>query len=65
MLYEVITPTATGKYVEQYTVDTAPVSGNIELAQQYLAAALSELGYSDVSELPAMTYMSFERNNFV
>ncbi len=56
-------PTATGKYVEQYTVDTAPVSGNIELAQQYLAAALSELGYSDVSELPAMTYMSFERDD--
>ncbi len=40
--------------------DSVPTSGDAELAQQYLAAALEELGYSDVSELPELTYLTFE-----
>ncbi len=56
-------PGTTGKYIEDYTIDTAPIQGDVTLAKEYLSKALEELGYSDVSELPQMTYISFERDD--
>lgn len=37
-----------------------PAGGDLEKAKEYLAAALAELGYSDVSELPAIRYVAME-----
>lgn len=37
-----------------------PASGDLEKAKEYLAAALAELGYSDVSELPSIRYVAME-----
>jgi oligopeptide transport system substrate-binding protein len=41
-----------GKFVDEYPVESAPLSGDVEKAKEYLALAMDELGYSDVSELP-------------
>ncbi len=54
-------PGTSGKYIEDYSVDTAPIQGDAELAKEYFDKALEELGYSDATQLPAMTYISFER----
>lgn len=51
-------------FVEEYPIDVAPVNGDEELARQYLAAALEELNYSDVSQLPTVKYLTFENANF-
>lgn len=56
-------PGTDGKYIDDYAIDTCPVEGDPELAKEYLAKALEELGYSDVSELPDMSYISFERDD--
>ena len=48
-------------YVNEYAVDTSPVKGDAGEAVKYLNAAMEELGYSDVSELPEVAYVSFER----
>jgi len=50
-------------YVNEYSVDACPVEGDAELAAEYLNAALEELGYSDVSELPELNYITFERDD--
>ncbi len=53
--------TATGKYVEEYPLESiVPVEGDREKAVEYLNLALEELGYSDVSELPEMLYLTYE-----
>ncbi len=56
-------PGQNGKYIEEYPVDTCPVQGDADLAAEYLNKALGELGYDDVSELPQMTYVTFERDD--
>jgi oligopeptide transport system substrate-binding protein len=43
-----------GKFVDEYPVEGAPLTGDVEKAQEYLAKAMEELGYSDVSELPEL-----------
>lgn len=48
-------------YVEEFALtDVAPLSGDAEAAKEYLAKALEELGYGDVSELPAIRFLTFE-----
>ena len=42
-----------GKFVDEYPVETVPLSGDVDKAKEYLAAAMEELGYSDVSQLPS------------
>ena len=49
-----------GSYVDEYPVETVPTAGDTEKAKEYLAAAMEELGYSDVSELPQLTFVSYE-----
>ncbi len=50
-------------YVEEYPLETViPLTGDIEAAKNYLAAALEELGYSDVSELPQISFLTFEND---
>lgn len=50
-------------YVDEFPLtDVVPLSGDQEQAKAYLAAALEELGYSDVSELPKLQLLSFENN---
>ncbi len=57
-------PTVSGDtFIKEYPIDVASVKGDQEQAKQYLTEALSELGYSDVSELPEMTYIGFERDD--
>lgn len=56
-------PGIDGKYIDEYAVDTCPTAGDAALANEYMAAALAELGYSDVSELPDLSYMTFERDD--
>ncbi|MGI6578000.1 MAG: peptide ABC transporter substrate-binding protein [Eubacteriales bacterium] len=47
-------------FVEDFKLDTVPVNGDVDKAKEYLQAALEELGYSSVSELPELSYLTFE-----
>ena len=47
-------------FVEDYPSTVIPGNGNYDLAKQYLNKALEELGYSSVSELPTIKYLTFD-----
>lgn len=48
-------------YVDEYQYSSEiPLNGDYDLAVEYLNKALEELGYSDVSELPQLTYLTFD-----
>ena len=49
-----------GKFVDEYPVDAVPLSGDVEKAKEYLAMAMEELGYSDVSELPQLQLITWD-----
>ena len=51
-------------YVEEFELtEVIPLNGDQDAAKAYLAAALEELGYSDVSELPKLQFLCFENEN--
>ncbi len=53
--------TGDAAYVDEYTLEnTAPLEGDAEAAVGYLNAALAELGYSDVSQLPELSFLTFD-----
>ena len=56
-------PGVSGKYINEFSVDTCPVTGDATKAKEYLAKALTELGYSSAADLPQMTYVTFERDD--
>lgn len=37
-----------------------PLSGDVDKAKEYLAAAMEELGYSDVSQLPQLELITWD-----
>ena len=47
-------------FTEDFTPNTVPAAGDVNKAKEYLDAALQELGYSSVSELPTLEYLTFE-----
>lgn len=49
-----------GKFVDEYPVETVPLSGDVDKAKEYLAAAMEELGYSDVSQLPQLELITWD-----
>ena len=49
-----------GKFVDEYPITSVPVTGDVEKAKAYLAKALEELGYSDVSQLPEMKLVTWD-----
>ncbi|MBO4992353.1 MAG: peptide ABC transporter substrate-binding protein [Firmicutes bacterium] len=49
-----------GSFVEEYPVESTPTSGDVAKAQEYLAKALEELGYTDASQLPAMNIVTWD-----
>ena len=49
-----------GKFVDEYSVETVPLSGDVDKAKEYLAAAMEELGYSDVSQLPQLELITWD-----
>jgi oligopeptide transport system substrate-binding protein len=51
-------------FEEDYPVDTVPMTGDEEAAKEYLQAALDELGYASVDELPALSYLCFENDSY-
>jgi oligopeptide transport system substrate-binding protein len=60
-----IAPSAVGKseeslYVEDTQIEGVPLSGDAEKAKEYLAAALSDLGYESADQLPKVTYLTFD-----
>jgi len=56
---------ANGKpFYLEYPVDTVPLEGNSEMANNYLKTALSELGYSSVDELPKIRLVTFAFDSF-
>lgn len=64
-----ISPSSNGdtddtRFVDDYPVQTVPMQGDAEKAKEYLAAALNELGYSDVSELPTIKYLTFDASMY-
>lgn len=59
---ETFTTSDGANYQEAYPVDYVGATGDAEKAKEYLAAALDELGYSDVSELPTLTYVTYENS---
>lgn len=53
--------TEDGKNVaDEYSVNGAPLNGDIEKAKEYLNKALEELGYSDVSQLPTLSLVTWD-----
>lgn len=52
------------KFSEEFAFETAPLTGDEAKAVEYLNAALSELGYGSVSELPTVKYLTFESATF-
>lgn len=51
-------------FEEDYPVETVPMNGDVEKAKEYLQAALDELGYASVDELPALSYLCFENEAY-
>ena len=51
-------------YVDAYDVNYVSTAGDAEAAVAYLNAAMEELGYSDVSELPEITYMTISSDTY-
>ena len=51
-------------FVEDYPIDAVPLAGDEEKAKEYLATALEELGYKDVSELPTVKYLTFDSDKY-
>ena len=49
-----------GKFVDEYPVDTVPLTGDVEKAKEYLAKAMEELGYTDVSQLPQLSLVTWD-----
>ena len=47
-------------YQDAYPVDYVGTNGDVEKAKEYLEAALKDLGYSSVDELPALRYVTYE-----
>lgn len=56
-------PGTTSTYVNDYPIDACPVQGDAAQAKDFLKAAMDELGYTDVSQLPQLTYVTFERDD--
>lgn len=55
------TGTGDQPFVEEFPLsDVIPMKGDTAKAKEYLAAALEDLGYADVSELPKITFLTFE-----
>lgn len=55
--------TGDAAYVDEFPVaDLIPLNGDQEQAKAYLAAAMEELGYTDVSQLPKLQFLCFETN---
>lgn len=51
-------------YVDEYSLkDTAPLGGDANAAKKYLQQAMTELGYSDVSQLPEISFLTFENDS--
>lgn len=51
-------------FEEDYAVQSVPMTGDAEQAKAYLQAALDELGYASVDELPALSYLTFENDTY-
>lgn len=52
-------------FCEDYPMkNEVPVDGDAEQAVKYLNAALEELGYSSVDDLPTLTYLTFDNDNY-
>lgn len=49
-----------GKFVDEYPIDTVPLTGDVDKAKEYLQKAMDELGYADVSELPPITMVTWD-----
>lgn len=49
-----------GKFVDEYSVDAVPLTGDTAKAKEYLAAALGELGYTDISQLPDLKLVTWD-----
>ena len=49
-----------GLFVDEYPVETVPLTGDTEKAKEYLAAAMEELGYSSVDELPQLSIVTWD-----
>lgn len=51
-------------FAEEYPMETVSTSGDAEAAVAYLQAALDELGYASVDELPELSYLTFENDAY-
>ena len=57
--------TSEGKtFSEEFQIDVAPIAGDEAKAVEYLNKAMEELGYTDVSQLPTVKYLTFENAAF-
>ena len=47
-------------FVNEYPIETYPVQGDTAKAQEYLAKAMEELGYTDVSQFPTLSMVTWD-----
>jgi len=47
-------------FIDEYPINTVPLSGDIDKAKEYLSKAMSELGYNSVAELPVIDFVTYE-----
>jgi ABC-type oligopeptide transport system substrate-binding subunit len=52
-------------FISSYPIETVSKSGNIDLAKFYLNEALKELGYDNVNDLPQLSYLTFDVQDYV
>lgn len=64
MEYPVEGSTPGSSFAEEYAVKTVSASGDAEAAVAYLQAAMDELGYASVDELPELSYLTFENDTY-
>lgn len=55
----------TGVFNDEYSYGEINVEADVEKAQEYLEAAMKELGASDASEIPTFTMLAFDSENNV
>ena len=47
-------------FVNEYPINAAPTAGDTEKAKEYLAKAMEELGYTDVSQFPTLSMVTWD-----
>jgi oligopeptide transport system substrate-binding protein len=51
-------------FVNDYPLNAVPLAGDAAMARDFLTAALADLGYANISQLPKISYLTFENETY-